>query len=146
MAKKSSRSSRPGKPVSVKAEDILGKPLTRSQRSDLHPRRSCKRRVGSWVNNHYVQKLKTLRPEQHIAFHAETQRQADFHRGTNNEILGGRLTRGVRRIAARRESVRNAKTAFNSESYRQLSVSWKNRHIADEEGNKAKGTNFGHSL
>ncbi len=35
MAKKSSASSRPGKPVSVKAEDILGKPLTRRQRADL---------------------------------------------------------------------------------------------------------------
>ncbi len=35
MAKKSSVSSRPGKLVSVKAEDILGKPLTRRQRADL---------------------------------------------------------------------------------------------------------------
>ncbi len=35
MAKKSSGSSRPGKLVSVKAEDILGKPLTRAQRADL---------------------------------------------------------------------------------------------------------------
>jgi uncharacterized protein (DUF4415 family) len=35
VAKKLSASSRPGKLVSVKAEDILGKPLTRSQRADL---------------------------------------------------------------------------------------------------------------
>jgi hypothetical protein len=35
MAKKSSASSRPGKLVSVKAEDILGRPLTRFQRAGL---------------------------------------------------------------------------------------------------------------
>ena len=35
MAKKSSAASRPGKLVSVKARDILGKPLSRSQRADL---------------------------------------------------------------------------------------------------------------
>ena len=35
MEKKSSASSRPGKLVSVKAEDILGRPLTRGRRADL---------------------------------------------------------------------------------------------------------------
>jgi uncharacterized protein (DUF4415 family) len=35
MAKKSSASSRPEKLVTVKAEDILGRPLTRRQRADL---------------------------------------------------------------------------------------------------------------
>jgi uncharacterized protein (DUF4415 family) len=35
MMKKSSVLSRPGKLVSVKAEDILGKPLSRQQRADL---------------------------------------------------------------------------------------------------------------
>lgn len=35
MTKKSSASSQPGKLVRVKAEDILSKPLTREQRSEL---------------------------------------------------------------------------------------------------------------